>query len=589
MSHRLLYRSGLSLLFVATPVLAQFAQLSATDDGNQLYFTSQLMLRGATSTSASRAPEARLYRYGPDGVTLFAERGSLASQHVSGTGAGVANPQVSGDGSVAGFTFTYVCLTDPQCMSPGEEGEIRGQRTLDAGPGTLQLSHNGRWALLTQTISNLSPGTIQPPTYVSTLMDLTTGQRTDVPPPPYPTARTLASDGTLLVQPSAEPLSLWKQGQTSPIPLPAGLFVNTGSMTLSDDATTLVVAGFFQASIPAVGLPDVEMMTIDVASGNVTTLFTAQDSKHGPVLMAASNNGQVVLFRLTRPGALNGPAYFANAATGQTIAIDLPDGEFVSDGTLTGPGDVAFLVTTGGRIVKATQSTGAIDTLFPATPSCDTTYPVAAGSLTYLACSIIGSASDLQGQILINGTPVPVLSAQGGVIGVQVPWEARGTLNNTLSLNSQSASPFDASQPITVLDSNPQFLAADPGQSSLLGLDIVKGDWSGLLTTQPGPGDIVYVYMTGLGPVRNPVQTGVPASLTTPNPVTGTFACRFQPQKEDAETLFAELAPGMIGIYQVAFRMPADAGAAPITGIACNLQTPGGGSSIGVGTLGGAS
>jgi uncharacterized protein (TIGR03437 family) len=73
--------------------------------------------------------------------------------------------------------------------------------------------------------------------------------------------------------------------------------------------------------------------------------------------------------------------------------------------------------------------------------------------------------------------------------------------------------------------------------------------------------------------VRDPIATGAAASMTAPDPVVGTFTCQFAPQQQPAETLFAGLAPGTIGIYQVAFRMPADAGA-PITGLSCRLSTP---------------
>jgi hypothetical protein len=58
------------------------------------------------------------------------------------------------------------------------------------------------------------------------------------------------------------------------------------------------------------------------------------------------------------------------------------------------------------------------------------------------------------------------------------------------------------------------------------------------------------------------------------NPIQWTLACRFVPQAEEAELLFAGLAPGMLGIYQTSFRMPADAGAAPLTDILCTLASP---------------
>jgi uncharacterized protein (TIGR03437 family) len=145
-----------------------------------------------------------------------------------------------------------------------------------------------------------------------------------------------------------------------------------------------------------------------------------------------------------------------------------------------------------------------------------------------------------------------------------------------MSFQIPSDSPFESSEPITVLPESLRLLTADPGQHTFLGLDIIKGDWSGYQTDPPAPGDIVHLYMTGLGPVRGPVETAVPASTTTTNPILGTFTCRFKPQQQDAETLFAGLAPGMIGIYQVSLRIPSDASSGLITGISsCSVKGDG--------------
>jgi hypothetical protein len=274
------------LLLAAAPALAQFSQLAVTDDGTQVYFTSQLFLQGMTEASTPLGPEARLYLAAPTGVSLFAERGSLASLNMGGGDSGVSSPQVSSDGSLVAFTFNFVCLTDPHCASPVSEGEIRGQQTLDLGPGSVQLSRNGHWALLTQTIitSSGTPPTLSQ-TITSTLVDLTTGQRTQVPPPFAFAPHTLASNGTVLVQSSAKGgLSLWNQGQLSPIAWPAGDFIGTNSLTLSDDGSTIVFTGFPASSIPASGLPPLSLMALDTASGNVTTIYQAPDSAHNASL-----------------------------------------------------------------------------------------------------------------------------------------------------------------------------------------------------------------------------------------------------------------------------------------------------------------
>jgi uncharacterized protein (TIGR03437 family) len=140
---------------------------------------------------------------------------------------------------------------------------------------------------------------------------------------------------------------------------------------------------------------------------------------------------------------------------------------------------------------------------------------------------------------------------------------------DTLYLNTSADTPFQAAMTIQPMDLAPAFFTADAGQSSWLGFKLIKSDWSGLVTSQPKPGDIFYAYMTGLGPVVNPVTYGEPASLTVPNPIVDKLQCQFYPQGEVPDVLFAGLAPGTIGIYQVAFRMPAPAGAAPVTGLYC--------------------
>jgi len=170
-----------------------------------------------------------------------------------------------------------------------------------------------------------------------------------------------------------------------------------------------------------------------------------------------------------------------------------------------------------------------------------------------------------------------------GEVDVQVPWELSGG-SAQFHLALQNGSPFQQFEPIFVSPIAPAFEPLDPGQTAIFPIKIVRGDWSGLQTTQPQAGDIVYVYMTGLGPVATPVATGVPASLTTPDPIQGSLTCTFTPETTPAQTLFAGLAPGTIGVYQVAFRMPSDPNTQPLNGMQCNLT---GSSSFGFGMIGG--
>src|SRR5215831_18951263 len=109
-------RVGTLLLLLAAPMVAQFTELAATDDGKQLFFTSQMLLKGREQTGW--VPETRLYRFGADGVTVYAERGPLASESGFGSGDGISGARLSGDGGVVGFTYYGItCRPDPNCLS----------------------------------------------------------------------------------------------------------------------------------------------------------------------------------------------------------------------------------------------------------------------------------------------------------------------------------------------------------------------------------------------------------------------------------------------------------------------------------------
>ncbi|HTW63443.1 MAG TPA: hypothetical protein VME17_02455, partial [Bryobacteraceae bacterium] len=77
-------------------------------------------------------------------------------------------------------------------------------------------------------------------------------------------------------------------------------------------------------------------------------------------------------------------------------------------------------------------------------------------------------------------------------------------------------------------------------------------------------GDVLIIYCSGLGPVSPPVPAGSAASATqlsnTVNPVTVTVA------GQAASVLFAGLAPGFAGLYQVNAVVP--------TGIAASTSVP---------------
>jgi uncharacterized protein (TIGR03437 family) len=543
-------RASTWLLLLAGPVCAQFAELAATDDATQLFFTtSKMQPKGVRQPGP--VPESRLYRSGADGVTVFAERGALASTSGFGDGDGIYSPRISGDGSIVGFTYVNVCGPDPGCSSNINKAVVRGGHSIDFGNGTVQISRDGKWALLTQTAVDYRKPQAIASSFTGTLVNLATGDRFDTPAPasteslvPFTlasggvvlvaTSRTLGGDGKLAVA-----FALWKAGQSTPLVLPQGVW----PVALSDDASTVVC---YRASTGAFFAPT-RILALDVASGKSAVVYDGPlQFPGGPKFLGVTNDGKRVLYQVApQEEPDRGKAFLWSA--GQTMMVPLPDGELATDGTLSGLGDYAFVATTRSRILKFAPATGAIFPLFPEAPHCDDPGAVAAGSMVRLHCSFSEKLTDLHDKVRYEGAPVPVLDAGPETLVVQIPWEWDRFTKPTIEFDVAGA-PFPGLQPLAVFEGAPAIVSAEPGQ-----------------------GDTVNIYMTGLGPTKSREQTGVPASRGVPNPIQWDLACRWAPQDKPATLLFAGLAPGTIGLYQATFRVP-DGATAPLTGVECTLS-----------------
>jgi uncharacterized protein (TIGR03437 family) len=85
-------------------------------------------------------------------------------------------------------------------------------------------------------------------------------------------------------------------------------------------------------------------------------------------------------------------------------------------------------------------------------------------------------------------------------------------------------------------------------------------DFGGLITTgRPArAGEIIHAYGSGFGPVTTPPRTGEPASASPLSLLVDKIQCELEMGAEPVplQVLFAGLAPGMIGVYQIDLRMP---------------------------------
>jgi uncharacterized protein (TIGR03437 family) len=555
-------RSCIILIALCSPAFSQFAEFATTDDGRQLYFTTTLQFAG----SPVGYPESRIYRIDDSGIALFAERGSLAATGTFSSGFGARTPRVSGDGSAIGYVLNGICPSTDPCTGATSQTILRkSDWQTDLGTGALTLSRNARWALLSGAFG---PPPINAPPQ-STLINVDTGEQTSLPgsaAAPFP----LSSDGTAILQVFSGitgGVGLWRQGTFTPISLrgPFGVFA------ISDDARLLVYSQLFD--FPA--NPTSRLLVRDIASGNETIIFSRPTAVGTIAPIGLTGDGQKLLYIVGDTSGA-GTAFLANTATGESTQLSLPSGEAVVTGTLSGNGNMVFLLTTAGRVASIDLANGsAVRTLIPPTQYVPGFTVITPGSFARIKGTLPRTADALAGHLFLNDAAIPILYANDTEVGIQVPWETKTTGPSPFRVDVATDSPFRQNQLVDVTAMFPRFLPLGPGQSSVLGFVALRGDFNGLLTSQPHPGDIIIAYMIGLGPVDSAIATGQPAPLDHTLPIQGQFHCRFNPYGANADTLFAGLAPGLIGFYQVNFRLPSEPDPGPITGGVCTYNGSG--------------
>jgi uncharacterized protein (TIGR03437 family) len=155
------------------------------------------------------------------------------------------------------------------------------------------------------------------------------------------------------------------------------------------------------------------------------------------------------------------------------------------------------------------------------------------------------------------------------MLDVQIPWSLRlGDAN--LEVDVPSSSPLVQRDRPFVFPQSTRFPEVAAGARGLLGGRLIKGDFSGY-ATELHAGDVVHMYFTGLGPVLGAVETGSPAPINELRPLASPMRCGFLPDPSaEADTVFAGLAPGTVGIYQVTFRIAAGTPTVP-NGIQCSI------------------
>jgi uncharacterized protein (TIGR03437 family) len=159
--------------------------------------------------------------------------------------------------------------------------------------------------------------------------------------------------------------------------------------------------------------------------------------------------------------------------------------------------------------------------------------------------------------VTFDGVAAPIYYVSDRVVSVQAPTSLNtGALTRIQVVSSPGSS---LAVPLIASTTNPgvfTYEAGGPGQARAINQDgTPNGDGTILGTDKPAPpGSVIQVYATGLGAVTPSVAAGTPTPSSplsaTVSPVTATIAGR------TATVLFAGLAPGLVGVYQVNLMVP---------------------------------
>lgn len=513
-----------SLLLLATALAgpAQVSSIATNDDGSVILFSSPVRLAETKDNAFSK-----IFRWDGQFSVVFSPPDST---YPSG---GAYGAVLGGDGSVYGYSYSYGCIGSCTMNWPQVTYIRNGVATGTSG--TMGLSRNGRFA-------TGSP-TWQGP-FVHHRIDLETGK----------SDRLTDREAVYGITDSGRVLLRGAQGLRLAAPESPDIVV-----TNSPD-----VAG---AAVSADG----SRVLYSVRRGDLLELRMEQEILavcQGPRDICAgyypqlSNDGRRALIREST-GPEGAWAWWMDLTTGIRTELG-PLGSFAA--ALSGDGRVAWLFDRNRQLVKVALDTGervAIGEPFPLVTTPDLSNAVRGSRYRVYGA---GFGNDPGALRLTLGNPFgivewPALEARETHFDFQLPWSPEPPLPSGSLAIGKRGHTFEQVVPVRVEPrSQPSFWTepAAPGSANYRLIIAAHGDYRGRVTPEDParPGEVVHVYMAGLGPVSPPQQDFTPAPSDPPARVVTPPACAYG--GVPARTEFAGLAPGMIGVYLVSLEIPRD-------------------------------
>lgn len=552
MKVRLIFLAGLA---VPGLLVAQFKNLVAPGDGASVYFSSNLPLRPFSSgyLLPGLPPQRWILTAGDQPLSLVAglpvpdlpdlpppsgENIQYVTDYYS-----LERYDVSRDRSVAAITARRVCIGGGACINdPLYRTTVRGapggeNRVFD---GEGWLSRNGRYLLSGR------PGQFSPPV---TVVDLYTGQQTDFDDigagPFTASGRAVADNGAAVV--ASDSIYVVRVGQRRRLPPTDAL--NAAEPVIDAEGQIIVYSARLFSN------PNRQQLRLYRLATNQDAVFLQGNGDvYAPAVSADGN--KVMFLSTVQFGTKNPPGtpqlYTVNLdGTGFQPLTSASEPSGVLSYTMSDDGTVAWYVSGLGRLVKLNLATDTTEEKIPNTPQAVfmPSY-ISRGSATSLG-AIAMSAENLQ--VKVDNLTAPILAENPGKILVQVPWgiPVLSDLNlpsgfgQTVRIDVETGvqSPFDTN-----------FHGSARVRDFLPDLDTppIHEDWSGFVSddSPAQAGEVISFYATGLGPVVPTASTGVPGPSDPPAVIITPLSC-------NATALYAGLAPGLIGYYQVSVLLPA--------------------------------
>jgi uncharacterized protein (TIGR03437 family) len=151
-------------------------------------------------------------------------------------------------------------------------------------------------------------------------------------------------------------------------------------------------------------------------------------------------------------------------------------------------------------------------------------------------------------QVTLGGIAAPLLAVSPNGIVFQVPWEVQAGQSVMVRVKTGAHSLRESSVQGAIRPSASRpVLLSSPASADFAA---IHQDWSGFVTMNSPAvaGEMVYFFGTGFGPVQPQLSTGVPAPAAL-FLLSSSLVC-------NAAVLYAGLAPGLVGYYQLTVRLP---------------------------------